>query len=149
MLSTVFAGVASQFFEGGRRGFDTPARGITFRGDTVLIAATRIVYLVWAAWLIVGGILGFARSESRSVISLVAGAVTGVLAITAAGLLARNPTTGLWLGLATAVLVLGSFVPRFLRSPNFYPGGLTILLSAIALAATIAALVAARSAVGR
>lgn len=112
-----------------------------------MLASARIVYFVWAAWLIVGGILGYTQSQSRP--SLIGGMVTGALAITAAVLLGRSPTTGLWIGLATAVLLLGRFVPAFLKSPNFYPTGLTTLLSVIALAVTIAALVAARPAAGR
>ena len=112
-------------------------------------AVARVVYLLFAGWLIVGGILGFARSESRSLISLIAGGVTGALALSAAALIARNPTGGLALGLATALLVLGSFLPRYLKSPSFYPGGLTLLLSGIALVVSVVALVAARSPGGR
>lgn len=105
----------------------------------------RIVYFIYAAWLIVGGILGYTHSAKPSVISLVAGTVTGALMLGAAALLGRGPaTTGLTLGLVTTLLVLGSFVPRFLKSPHFYPGGLTILLSVVALAVSVAALLAAR-----
>lgn len=105
-------------------------------------AAARLVYFVYGAWLIVGGVLGW--NEKHSLISLIAGGVTGALALAAAVLLVRNPTGGLALGLATALLVGGSFLPRFLKSPHFYPGGLTLLLSVVALAVSVAALLAAR-----
>ena len=124
-------------------------RGIRLRRFIELAETARIVYLIYAAWLIVGGILGYTQSAKPSIVSLIAGTVTGALMLGAAALLGRTLTTGLTLGLVTTLLVLGSFVPRFLRSPSFYPGGLTILLSAVALAVTVAALLAARQAAGR
>jgi uncharacterized membrane protein (UPF0136 family) len=69
--------------------------------------------------------------------------VTGVLAL-AAVLLARNPTPGLWLGLATSLLVAGPMLPRFLQSGTFFPAGLTLALSVITLVVAVVALLAKR-----
>ena len=77
--------------------------------------------------------------------SLVAGGISGiglcasgVIALRNAGSSGVNP--GYIMGLVLSVLLLGRFLPGFLKSKKFYPAGLMAFLSLLGIAAGIGGL---------
>jgi uncharacterized membrane protein (UPF0136 family) len=97
-------------------------------------------FFLFGAASIVLGIMGYMRSQS--VASLFAGGVSGILLAVAAVVAARQEGTsgvnwGYVTGLVVSLLLLGRFLPLFLKSRKFYPAGLMAALSALGIAAGI------------
>jgi uncharacterized membrane protein (UPF0136 family) len=110
-----------------------------------VLKSAQIVYFVYAAELIIGGILG----ASKSIISLIAGVVCGLLALAAGVLVPKSTNVGLLLALLAALAVGGSMLPRFLKAPKVFPSGVTLALSLIVLVVTVAVFFSARPAANR
>jgi uncharacterized membrane protein (UPF0136 family) len=85
---------------------------------------------------IIMGILGFVRAKSRA--SLFAGGISGVLLVISGIMALRNPAVGYLTGAVVSFLLLGRFLPGFLRTKAFYPAGLMTMLSVLGVAAGIA-----------
>ena len=104
---------------------------------------TRIYYLVFGLLTIAGGIMGYA--SKRSVVSLVAGGICGVLLLYAAYLLHPSPLhtpprpEPLILGLVVSVVLAGRFIPNYIEKKALIPGGLMALLSGISIVVTLLA----------
>lgn len=95
-------------------------------------------FFLFGAVSIVLGIMGYVRSQS--VASLFAGGVSGILlAVSGIMALRRESMDGVnWgyvLGLVVSVLLLGRFLPVFLKSKKFYPAGIMAVLSVLGIAA--------------
>ena len=80
------------------------------------------------------GILGFVRAKSRA--SLIAGGLSGIALMGAAFVIAKHYkfepghiNRGYIMGLILSVLLLGRFLPGFLKTKKFYPAGIMALLS--------------------
>ena len=94
------------------------------------------IILIYGILVAAGGIMGYMRAQS--VISLVAGGVSGVLLIGAALTMMRGPyQVGWWVALIVALLLLANFGARSLSGFKMMPGGLMIILSLIAIIALI------------
>ena len=94
------------------------------------------VILIYGILVAAGGIMGYTRAQS--VISLVAGGVSGVLLIGAALTMMRGPyQVGWWVALIVALLLLANFGARSLSGFKMMHGGLMIILSLIAIIALI------------
>lgn len=97
-------------------------------------------FVFFGAVSILLGILGYVRA--KSVPSLFAGGVSGVLLVVA-GLMAlrREQVAGLnWgylTGLIVSVLLLGRFLPGFLKTKKLYPAGIMAVLSILGIVAGI------------
>ncbi len=89
-----------------------------------------IYFLLFGTVSEVLGVLGWVRAKSKA--SLIAGLASGFL-LTIAGILGLLglAQAGLWLGGIVSVLLLGRFLPSFLKTKAVYPAG---LMSALALA---------------
>lgn len=90
------------------------------------------------------GILGYVRA--KSIPSLIAGGISGIgliaaaiIAVLKAGGEGVNP--GYILGLVLSVLLLGRFLPVFLKGKKFYPAGIMAVLSLLGIVAGIAGLI--------
>ena len=90
------------------------------------------------------GILGYVRA--KSIPSLIAGGISGIGLVAAAIIAVRkaggegvNP--GYILGLVLSVLLLGRFLPVFLKGKKFYPAGIMAVLSLLGIVAGIAGLI--------
>jgi uncharacterized membrane protein (UPF0136 family) len=86
--------------------------------------------LLYGAFVLVGAVMG-ARAGSRA--SLIAGGVSGLLAVLAGVGMLAGAGWGKWLGVMVSLTLLGFFVPRYLASRSVFPAGVTALLSLIGL----------------
>lgn len=97
------------------------------------------VYFAYAALLVVGG--GIGLIVGKSPMSLVGGAVFGLIAVFAAFLIINGGRVGLYVGLVDALAVAGFFLYRYLDKGKVMPAIPTIALSVIVIALSIIALV--------
>ena len=113
-----------------------------------MLTAARIVFFVFAALLICGGIAGFV--QAHSVMSLLAGILCGSMGLYAAMVLPARPRFGLALGLAGALLAAGGMVPRLRNKKTgefvVWPAGTVTAFSAVAALVAAAGLVAEKNA---
>lgn len=91
-----------------------------------------IYFILFGSVAEIFGILGWVRAKSKA--SLIAGIASGLL-LTAAGLLGllKVGQVGLWLGGAVSLLLLGRFLPAFLKSKAVYPAGIMSVMALIGL----------------
>jgi len=71
--------------------------------------------------------------RARSVISIVAGLVTGLLLMAAAYVLPEHRDLGLGVAFFTSLLLALQFIPRVLRTRRLVPGGIMSLLSIVGI----------------
>lgn len=89
-----------------------------------------LYYIIFGSVAEVLGILGWVRAKSRA--SLIAGVAAGLL-LTVAGILGflNLPQASNWLGGGVSLLLLGRFLPAFLRTKAIYPAGIMSGLSLV------------------
>lgn len=87
------------------------------------------VVLVYGILVIAGGVMGYAKAQSKP--SLIAGGLFGTIAIAGALLMLRQSAIGYYISLAAAVLLLAFFSRRFSATKKFMPSGLMMALSLI------------------
>ena len=104
------------------------------------------VTIVYGAMVLLGGIFGMA--QSGSVVSLATGGLFGLLAVAGGLGLARGAGWGWPLSVGVAAVVGVFFVTRLLGGAGFFPAGLTLILSAVAVAALLMGRPGARAAKG-
>ncbi|MDD5262327.1 MAG: TMEM14 family protein [Methylacidiphilales bacterium] len=102
-----------------------------------MIETTQIYYFVFGVLAILGGIMGFAKKKSMA--SLVAGGISGVLLLVASSFLHTKLHAALILGLIVCVLLAGRFVPNYIKNKAIMPAGLMSLLSVAGIAITLLA----------
>ena len=90
----------------------------------------QAVLVVYAVLLIVGGLIGYRKAGSRP--SLIAGTVSGLIALLAAGLMAAD-FRAIWLGIVLAAGMIVVFSIRFAKTRKFMPSGMLGALSAVVL----------------
>ncbi len=85
------------------------------------------------------GVVGWVRAKSKP--SLIAGVSSGLL-LTIAGILGfiGMPTACLWLGGIVSLLLLGRFLPGFLKSKSLYPAGIMAALALVGVVIAVARL---------
>jgi uncharacterized membrane protein (UPF0136 family) len=105
-----------------------------------MLEAAKIYFLVFGVLTIAGGIIGYVKAASA--VSLVAGAITGVLLIVAGLFLPQHWELGLALGLLTSAILAGQFIPRVFRTRRLVPAGVMSVLSVIGIVIAIAAWIA-------
>jgi uncharacterized membrane protein (UPF0136 family) len=97
--------------------------------------AAKIYFIVFGLLTIAGGVVGYVKAGS--VASIIAGGITGVLLIVAAFLLPAHQAWGLGTGLIVSLLLLGYFVPKYLRTGTIMPAGMMSVLSVIGIITAI------------
>jgi uncharacterized membrane protein (UPF0136 family) len=102
-----------------------------------MIGPAKIYFIIFGILTIAGGIVGYAKAGS--VISIVAGSISGVLLLLAAWLMPEHQTAGLIVALVVSLLLAGQFIPKFLQTFKVMPAGLMSVLSAIGIIVAIAA----------
>jgi len=84
-------------------------------------------------------VIGFKKANSRA--SLIAGGVSGLLLLAAAGCVAAGlGTLGFSLGGGVSVLLASRFVPAYLKTKKWMPQGMMAVLSGMGAAAAGAGL---------
>ena len=95
-----------------------------------------VVLIVYAVLLIVGGVIGFVKGRSRP--SLIAGTVSGVIAILAAAISATyNEDGGYSLALLLAIALFLFFGYRASVTRKFMPAGLLAVASVAVIAVMV------------
>ena len=92
-----------------------------------MLEPAKVYFFVFGILTIAGGIIGYVKA--RSVISIVAGLITGLLLIAAAYMLPDRRELGLGVAFFTSLLLALQFIPRVLRTRRLVPGGIMSLLS--------------------
>lgn len=99
------------------------------------MSVAPLYFIIFGSVAEVLGILGWVRAKSKA--SLIAGLASGLL-LTVAGILGflHFDRAGLWLGGGVSLLLLGRFLPAFLRTKALYPAG---VMAGLALGGVILA----------
>jgi len=94
--------------------------------------------LVYGVLVAVGGVMGYVKANSTA--SLIAGGVSGLALVGSAVAMMKGAyTTGWWISLIVALLLLGRFGSVALsKGFELMPGGLVIILSVIVIAVLFA-----------
>ncbi len=95
---------------------------------------TAWVVLIYGVLVAIGGVMGYVRKDSMP--SLIAGGISGIALVGSAVAMMRGAySTGWWISLIVALLLLGRFGSVALtKGFEMMPGGLVIILSVIAIA---------------
>jgi uncharacterized membrane protein (UPF0136 family) len=99
-----------------------------------MIQFVKLFYLVFGILTAVGGLMGYLKG---STISLVAGGACGLLLVAAFFLLPAHPNPALILGLLVSVLLLGQFLPKLLHGEAKPHILVTSLLAAVSVVVTL------------
>ncbi len=95
-----------------------------------------VVLIIYAVLLIVGGVIGFVKAKSKA--SLIAGVVSGIIALAAVFISDRyNEDGGYSLALLLAVVLFIFFGYRASLSRKFMPGGLLAVASVAVIAVMV------------
>ncbi len=89
----------------------------------------QVILGVYGVLLIVGGIMGFVKSQSK--VSLFAGAISGGLCVGATWLSVDQPSEGFTIGSLIAFLLAGVFINRFAKTRKIMPAGVVLVLSLV------------------
>ena len=103
----------------------------------LMLSATKVYFIIFGLLTITGGIVGYVKAGS--VISIVAGSISGLLLVVAAFLLPDHKTASLIIALLVSLLLAGQFVPKFFSTHRVMPAGLMSVLSVIGIIVAIAA----------
>jgi uncharacterized membrane protein (UPF0136 family) len=104
--------------------------------------AFQIALLLYAVVIAAGGVMGYVSAQS--VVSLVNGLIAALLLLVGMAISFKNPAAGFGLS-AVVALVLGIFFAyRFFTTGKWMPGGVTMILSAIAFVLMVLAALRAR-----
>ncbi len=98
-----------------------------------------LLYDIYAALLLLGGIIGYARA--RSAPSLAAGVIAAVLMAVAAVLLRHHPRISLGMGILVSLALGAFFLGRYRESKKPMPALLVLTASIIVLVASVVRLV--------
>jgi uncharacterized membrane protein (UPF0136 family) len=97
-----------------------------------------IALIIYGIILAGGGVMGYTQAKSH--ISLIMGLLFGGLAILAGIVGMKSPDVGISIGVATAAVVGGLFLYRYINTHKMMPAGMTLILSLLVLVFCIAAL---------
>jgi len=95
----------------------------------------QAILVGYAILLLVGGMIGYRKAGSRP--SLIAGSVSGLVALLAAGLMLQD-VRAIWLGVVLAAMMLVVFGIRFAKTRKFMPSGLLGVVSVAVLGGLLA-----------
>ena len=93
------------------------------------VATGQYVLGFYGVLLIVGGVMGYIKSQSK--VSLFMGAITGGLCVGAAWLSLDQPEQGFTIGSLVAFLLAGVFINRLAKTRKLMPAGIVLGLSLI------------------
>ncbi|MEI6714122.1 MAG: TMEM14 family protein [Verrucomicrobiota bacterium] len=98
-----------------------------------------LYFYLFAALTAAGGLMGYLKAHSMA--SLIAGVSSGLLLAVAGYLMPVKTTPGIIVGLVTSLLLLGRFLPAYLKKGAVMPAVPMIILSSIAILLSVVLLV--------
>jgi uncharacterized membrane protein (UPF0136 family) len=104
-----------------------------------MLNIARIYYFVFAAFTAAGGVMGFVKASSKP--SLIAGVISGLLLAGAGMWMPSNAKGGCSLGIVISALLLGRFLPAYLKKGARMPALPMIILSVIGIILAVIALI--------
>jgi uncharacterized membrane protein (UPF0136 family) len=96
---------------------------------------STIALIVYGVIAIVGGIMGFIKSQSK--VSLISGSISGAGLLIAGIAAAQNQEWGKITGMAISSLLVIVFIVRLIKTKKFMPAGLMILGGVVTLGAAL------------
>ena len=96
-----------------------------------MLGPAKIYFIVFGLLTIAGGVLGYVKAGSMA--SIVAGGISGILLLVGAWLIPEHQVGGLILSGLVSLLLIGYFVPKFMRTGAVMPAGMMSALSAIGI----------------
>jgi uncharacterized membrane protein (UPF0136 family) len=103
----------------------------------LMLGAAKIYFIIFGILTIAGGVVGYVKAGS--VISIIAGSISGILLLAAAWLTPDHQAAGLIVALVVSVLLAGQFVPKYFSTHKVMPAGLMSVLSVLGIVVAIAA----------
>lgn len=100
-----------------------------------MIGPAKIYFVIFGLLTIAGGVMGYVKAGSTA--SLIAGSISGALILLAAFLLPGNAVAGLALGGLVSLLLIGYFLPAFMRTGKIMPAGMMSILSILGVVIAI------------
>ena len=100
-----------------------------------MIGPAKIYFVIFGLLTIAGGVMGYVKAGSTA--SLIAGSISGALILLAAFLLPGNAVAGLALGGLVSLLLIGYFLPAFMRTGKVMPAGMMSILSILGVVIAI------------
>ena len=92
--------------------------------------AFQVALLLYAVVSAAGGIMGYVSAQSMA--SLVNGLVAAVILLIGLAVSFKNPPAGFGLSAGVAIALAVFFAYRFFTTGKWMPGGITMILSAVA-----------------
>ena len=102
-----------------------------------MLGVARIYFIVFGVLTIAGGIVGYVKAGS--VVSIIAGSISGVLLLIGAFILPQYRIAGLVVALIVSLLLAGRFIPTYFRTGKMMPAGLMTVLSVLGIIAAVVA----------
>ncbi len=99
-----------------------------------MIDLTKIYYFIFGALTIAGGVMGYVKKHSH--VSLIAGGLCGVLLLMAGVMLRDKPQTGLALGGAVSLALVGWSLYNFFPKHKMMPHGMILGFGVLAIVLT-------------
>ncbi len=97
-----------------------------------MLQLAQTVLALYGLLLIAGGLMGKLKSDSS--ISLLAGGLSGLVALYAFWIGRTDPATGLLIGLMLSLLLTGISLSRFIRTRKLMPAGVLLIASILTAA---------------
>ncbi len=104
-----------------------------------MLNIARLYYFVFAALTAAGGVMGFVKASSKP--SLIAGVISGLLLAGAGLWMPSNAKGGCIFGIVVSALLLGRFLPAYLKNGAFMPAVPMIVLSIAGIVLAVVTLV--------
>lgn len=95
-----------------------------------MVAIAPWLILLYALLVLVGGIVGYVKAQSKP--SLISGIISGIALLAAWAISLQNLDVGLAIATGLAIVLLIVFALRFRKTNKFMPAGLMAILSLVA-----------------
>jgi uncharacterized membrane protein (UPF0136 family) len=105
--------------------------------------AFQVALLLYAIIIAAGGVMGYVSAQSM--VSLVNGLVAAVILLIGLAVSFKNPTAGFGLSAVVALALAVFFAYRFFTTGKWMPGGVTMILSAVAFVVMLLAALRTRA----
>jgi uncharacterized membrane protein (UPF0136 family) len=99
------------------------------------LSPSTIALIIYGIIAIIGGIIGFIKSQSKA--SVISGSISGTGLLIAGIAAAQSQEWGKIAGMAIAALLIIVFIVRLIKTKKFMPAGLMILGGVATLAIAI------------